>query len=140
MRNWNLGGQLRPSAACVDGICKRREMHRLRWLHPAISHGNSTEPESEMQYAYDPFHNNVLPFLIPPFLILVIAAIITFFGSGLLQLGKSSFEIGPIVVAKAVVAAVVGIVVIRFGALWIASQPDRSPPSSRETVSHRAEH
>ena len=70
----------------------------------------------------------------------VIAAIITFFGSGLLQLGKSSFEIGPIVVAKAVVAAVVGIVLIGFGALWIANQPDRSPPSSRETVSHRAEH
>ena len=95
-----------------------------------------------MQHDYDPFHNNVLPFLIPPFLILVIAAIITFFGSGLLQLGKSSFEIGPIVVAKAVVAAVVGIVVIGFGALWIANQPDAWLPrrfreaGSSETAGH----
>ena len=88
----------------------------------------------------DPFQLNVLPFLIPPFLIIVIAAIITTFGSGLLQLGKSDFEIGPIVVAKAVVAAVVGIFVIGFGALYLASRSDQSPPSSRETVSHRAEH
>jgi hypothetical protein len=88
----------------------------------------------------DPFHYNVLPFLIPPFLVVVIAAIITTFGSGLLQLGKSDFEIGPLVIAKAVVAAVVGIFVIGLGALYLATRPDQSPPSSRDTVSHRAEH
>jgi predicted lysophospholipase L1 biosynthesis ABC-type transport system permease subunit len=88
----------------------------------------------------DPFEHKVLPFLIPPFLVIVIAAIITTFGSGLLQLGKSELEIGPIVIAKAVLAALGGIVVIGFGALWLASREDQSPPSRRETVSHRAEH
>jgi hypothetical protein len=88
----------------------------------------------------DPFQHTVLPFLIPPFLLLVIIAIITTFGSGLLQLGKSELEIGPIVIAKAVVAAVFGIFAIGLIALWIASRGDQSPPSSRETVSHRAEH
>jgi hypothetical protein len=88
----------------------------------------------------DPFHLNVLPFLLPPFLMLVIAAIITTFGSGLLQLGKSEFQIGPILIGKAVVAAVVGIFVIGLGALYLASRPDQSASSSRETVSHRAEH
>src|SRR5918911_841914 len=43
----------------------------------------------------DPFERSVLPFLIPPFLVLVIAAIIVSFGSGLLRLGKNTFEIGP---------------------------------------------
>jgi hypothetical protein len=81
-----------------------------------------------------------MPFLIPPFLIVVIAAIITIFGSGLLQLGKSDFEIGPLVIAKAVVAAVVGIFVIGLGAFYLATRPDQSSPSSRDTVSHRAEH
>jgi hypothetical protein len=88
----------------------------------------------------DPFQLRVLPFLIPPFLIVLIAAIITTFGSGLLQLGKSEFEIGPLVIAKAVVAAVVGIFVIGLAALYLGTRPEESPPSSRETVSHRAEH
>jgi hypothetical protein len=90
----------------------------------------------------DPFQYRVLPFLIPPTLIVIIAAIISTFGTSLLQLGKSQFEIGPIAIGKAVVAAVLGIVVIGFGALWLATRPgaDHSPPSSRETVSHRAEH
>jgi hypothetical protein len=88
----------------------------------------------------DPFQQRVLPFLIPPFLIIVIAAIITTLGSGLLQLGKSEFEIGPIMIAKAVVAALIGILVLGFGALYLATRPDQSPPSSRDTVSHKAEH
>jgi hypothetical protein len=88
----------------------------------------------------DPFHHKVLPFLIPSFLILVIAAVIVTFGSGLLQLGKSELEIGPIRIAAAVVAAVFGIFVIGFSAYLIAERGDQSPPSSRDTVSHRAEH
>jgi hypothetical protein len=89
----------------------------------------------------DPFHYRVLPFLIPPVLILVIAAIISTLGTALLQLGKSEFEIGPITIAKAVVAAVCGIVIIGFGALFLATRgEDQSSPSSRETVSHKAEH
>src|ERR1051326_8234314 len=84
----------------------------------------------------DPFQYNVLPFLIPPTLIVIIAAIISTLGSALLQLGKSEIEIGPIVIAKAVVAAIIGIFVIGLGALWLASRPDQSPPSNRETVSH----
>ena len=88
----------------------------------------------------DPFHNNVLPFLIPPFLIIVIASIITTLGSTLLQMGKDHFEIGPLSIGKAVVAAVAGIFVLGFGALYLATRSDESPPSSRDTVSHRAEH
>jgi hypothetical protein len=88
----------------------------------------------------DPFQHTVLPFLIPIFLILVIAAIITTFGMGLLQLGKSELEIGPIVIAKAVVAAIIGTFALGLGALYLATRPDQSPPSSRDTVSHKAEH
>jgi NhaP-type Na+/H+ or K+/H+ antiporter len=98
------------------------------------------EVDDEGPLDLDPFDHNVLPFLIPPFLILVIAAIIVTFGEGLLQLGKSQLQIGPIEIAAAVVAAVVGIFVIGLGAWWLSSRVDQSPPSSRDTVSHRAEH
>src|SRR5579859_2097679 len=94
---------------------------------------------AELAEGADPFQYKVLPFLIPPTLIVIIAAIISTLGSALLQLGKSELEIGPIVIAKAVVAAVIGIFVIGLGALWLANRPDQSPPSNRETVSHRAE-
>ncbi len=96
----------------------------------------------ELAAGPDPFQYKVLPFLIPPALIVIIAAIISTLGTSLLQLGKSEFEIGPITISKAVVTAVCGILVIGFGALWLATrpEPDQSPPSSRETVSHRAEH
>ena len=100
-----------------------------------------TPPEVlDLEGEPDPFHYRVLPFLIPPFLLIVIAAIITTFGTGLLQLGKSDIEIGPIVIAKAVVAAIVGIFVLGFAALYLSTRVDQSPPSSRDTVSHRAEH
>jgi hypothetical protein len=100
-----------------------------------------TPPDpADLAEGADPFQYRVLPFLIPPTLIVIIAAIISTLGSGLLQLGKSEIEIGPITVAKAVVAAIFGILVIGLGALWLASRPDQSPPSNRETVSHRAEH
>jgi hypothetical protein len=87
----------------------------------------------------DPFDHKVLPFLIPPFLLLVIAAIIVTFGSGLLQLGKSEIEIGPVTIGLSVIAAVIGIFVIGIGAAVLAARPDHSP-SRRDTVSHRAEH
>src|SRR5579859_8044040 len=87
----------------------------------------------------DPFEHNLLPFLIPPFLLIVIIAIVSTFGSGLLQLGKSEMEIGPITIGTAVVAAIIGIFVIGIGA-YILSMRVESPPSSRETMSHRAEH
>jgi hypothetical protein len=101
---------------------------------PPESTGPGAEP--------DPFHYRVLPFLIPPVLIIVIAAIISTLGTALLQFGKSEIEIGPITVAKAVLAAVCGIFIIGFGALFLATRAegDQSSPSSRETVSHRAEH
>ena len=100
-----------------------------------------TPPEAEdAEAGPDPFQHTVLPFLIPPFLLLVVIAIISSFGSGLLQLGKSEVEIGPIVIAKAVVVAVFGIFVIGLVALFLASRPDHPSPSSRDTVSHRAEH
>jgi len=88
----------------------------------------------------DPFQYRVLPFLIPPVVIVVIAGIITTLGTTLLQFGKSDLEIGPVVISKAVVAAILGIFVIGFGALFLATRPDHSPPSSRDTVSHSAGH
>jgi hypothetical protein len=88
----------------------------------------------------DPFDHRVLPFLIPPFLILVIAAIIATLGLGLLQLGKEELVIGSVRIAAAVVAATVGFFVIGIGAWLLSMGGDQSPPSSRDTVSHRAEH
>lgn len=100
-----------------------------------------TPPEpADLGEGPDPFQYNVLPFLIPPLLIVTIAAIISTFGTGLLQLGKSELEIGPITIGTAVVAAVVGIFAIGLGAWFLSTRVDHSPPSSRETVSHRAEH
>jgi len=95
---------------------------------------------AELEMGPDPFQYRVLPFLLPPVLLVIIAGIITTLGTTLLQFGKSEIEIGPITIAKAVVVAVLGIFVIGFGALWLATRPDQSSPSSRETVSHRAEH
>jgi hypothetical protein len=99
-----------------------------------------TPPDpAELLGGPDPFQYRVLPFLLPPTLIVVIVAIISTLGTTLLQFGKSEVEIGPIQIGKAVIAAIVGIVVIGLGAYILASRPDHSP-SSRETVSHRAEH
>ncbi len=92
---------------------------------------------AEVAQGEDPFNHTVLPFLLPPVVMVVIGAIIVSFGTGLLRLGKDHMEIGPIVIGQAVIAALVGILVIGFGALWLASRPDdQSGPSRRETVSH----
>ena len=90
----------------------------------------------------DPFQHTVLPFLIPPFLLLVVIAIISTFGTGLLQLGKTELELGPITITKAVVTAIAGILVIGLVALFLGTRPEHAhpSPSSRDTVSHRAEH
>jgi hypothetical protein len=91
---------------------------------------------AELAEGDDPFDHTWLPFLLPPFLVLVIAGIIVTFGSALLQMGKSMLIIGPIEIAQAVVAAVIGIFAIGLGALWLALRADHSSPSRRETVSH----
>jgi hypothetical protein len=100
----------------------------------------STPPDpAEVAHAPDPFDRNVLPFLIPPFLVLVIAAVIVTFGSALLQMGKSSMHLGPIEITNAVLAALFGILVIGVGAAFLASREPsdaQSSRSSRETVSH----
>ena len=49
-------------------------------------------------------------------------------------------DIGPITIGAAVVAAIIGIFAIGIGALLSVERADQSPPSSRDTVSHRAEH
>jgi len=96
----------------------------------------ATDP-AEVAQGEDPFDHTVLPFLLPPVVLIVAAGVIVTMGTGLLRMGKTMIMIGPIEVAAAVVAAVVGIVVIGLGALWVSTLVDQSPsPSSRDTVSH----
>jgi hypothetical protein len=98
---------------------------------------NSPIDPAEVAEGEDPFDHTVLPFLLPPVVLAVVIAIIVSFGTGLLRLGRSTLHIGPIEIAQAVVAAVIGIFVIGLGALWLALRADQSPSrSSRETVSH----
>jgi uncharacterized membrane protein YagU involved in acid resistance len=101
----------------------------------------STSPDpAETADAPDSFDRGVLPFLIPPFLVLVIAAVIVTLGSALLQMGKSTIQIGPIEITNAVVAATAGIFIIGAVATFLASRDsgaDQLSRSSRETVSHR---
>jgi hypothetical protein len=65
---------------------------------------------------------DLLAFLLPPVLLLLITAIVVTLGSGLLLLGSRELEIGPIVIAWAVVAAALGVLVIGSGALWLATR------------------
>ena len=48
-------------------------------------------------------------------------------GSALLLVGGSELVIGQIVIAWPVVAAALGVLVIGFGALWLASRETVSP-------------
>jgi hypothetical protein len=83
----------------------------------------------------DPFQQVVLPFLIPPFLVLVIAAIIVSMGTILLRVSGSMLSLPfGIELATPVIAALIGIFAIAAVALWLASRPGQSPPSRRETV------
>src|SRR5206468_4852805 len=101
----------------------------------------STPPDpAEVAHAPDPFDRKVLPFLIPPFLVLIIGAVIVTLGSALLQMGKSTVQLGPIEVTTAVLAATAGIFIIGIAATILASREPRGGQlsrSSRETVSHR---
>jgi len=65
---------------------------------------------------------DLLAFFLPPLLLLLITAIVVTLGSGLLLLGSRELEIGPIVIAWAVVAAALGVLVIGSGALWLATR------------------
>jgi hypothetical protein len=85
---------------------------------------STPDDPAEVAEGPDPFDRSVLPFLLPAFLVLIIAAIIVSFGSGLLQLGKTELHAGPVAVAWAVVAAIVGIVVIGVGALVLSQRQD----------------
>jgi hypothetical protein len=85
---------------------------------------STPDDPAEVAEGPDPFDRNVLPFLLPGFLVVIIAAIIVTFGSTLLQMGKTELHAGPITVAWAVVAAVAGIVVIGVGALVLAMRSD----------------
>ena len=75
----------------------------------------------------DPFQRHVLPLLIPSALLLVITVIVVTLGSALLLLSASELTIGPIVIAWPVVAAALGVLVIGFGALWLASRETVRP-------------
>ena len=75
----------------------------------------------------DPFQRHVLPLLIPPVLLLVITVIVVRLGSALLLLSASELTIGKIVIAWPVVAAALGVLVIGFGALWLASRETVRP-------------
>jgi hypothetical protein len=68
------------------------------------------------------FQRHVLPFLLPLLLLLMVAAVVVVLGSGLLLLGTSDFQLGPVVVAKAVLAAGLSVLMIGSGALWLATR------------------
>jgi hypothetical protein len=65
---------------------------------------------------------DLLAFFLPPLLLLLITAIVVTLGSGLLLLGTRELQIGPIVIAWAVVAAALGVLAIGSGALWLATR------------------
>src|SRR5215207_1859520 len=85
---------------------------------------STADDPAELAEGPDPFEHHVMPFLLPAFLVVIIAAIIVAFGSGLLQMGKTELHAGPIAIAWAVVAAVVGIMVIGVGALVLSLRQD----------------
>jgi hypothetical protein len=86
---------------------------------------STPDDPAEVAEGPDPFNRTWLPFLLPPFLVLVVASIITVFGSGLLQLGESEMHAGPITLTWAVVAALIGTVAIGVGALVLSMRGDR---------------
>jgi len=130
----NIDSQGWSIALAVGGILAGGAVGGIVGSFAGLPNGGA-DP-AELAEGEDPFDHKVLPFLLPPAVIVVIVGIIVTFGSGLLRLGKSAIEIGPIVISEAVIAALIGILVIGFGALWLANRPDHSRPSSRETVSH----
>src|SRR5262249_11294962 len=61
---------------------------------------NGEKDPAEVAEGEDPFDHTVLPFLLPPVVLLVVIGIIVSFGTGLLRLGKSMLFIGPIEIAQ----------------------------------------
>lgn len=84
--------------------------------------GLSSTMPLESARAAQILQRRILPFLLPPLLLVVITAVVVALGSGLLLLGTSELQVGPVVVAKAVVAAGLGVLVIGSGALWLAAR------------------
>ncbi len=83
----------------------------------------------------DPFQHVILPFLIPPFVAVIIAAIIVSMGTTLLRVAGATVSLPlGLELSGAVVAAVAGVVVIAVVALLVSL--GQSSPSKRETVSH----
>jgi hypothetical protein len=138
MPNADFGGW--QAALAVGGILAGGAVGGVVGSFAGLPQTPPDPADLELAEGPDPFQYRVLPFLIPPVLIVIIATIISTLGTTLLQMGKTEIEIGPITISKAVVAAVFGILVIGFGALFLATRADQPSPSSRETVSHRAGH
>ncbi len=87
----------------------------------------------------DPFEHVVLPFLIPPFLAIVIGAAIILLGTTLLRVAAFEVELPfGIVITGPVVAALIGIVAVAIVAIWLNSQrqSDQVVSSPRDPVSH----
>jgi hypothetical protein len=91
------------------------------------SNGSPVAAKSWFVDMADIFQRYVLPLLIPPVLLLVITAIVVTLGSALLLLSASELTIGQIVIAWPVVAAALGVLVVGFGALWLASRETVRP-------------
>jgi hypothetical protein len=85
---------------------------------------STPDDPAEIAEGPDPFDRTVLPFLLPALLVIIIVGIIVSFGSTLLQLGKSEMHAGPVTLAWAVIAALIGVVVIGVGALVLALRED----------------
>jgi hypothetical protein len=87
----------------------------------------------------DPFEHVVLPFLIPPFLAIVIASVIILLGTTLLRVGSYEVELPlGIVISGPVLVALIGILVVAIVAIWLNSQrqSDQVGSSPRDPVSH----
>jgi hypothetical protein len=85
----------------------------------------------------DPFERVVLPFLIPPFLVLVIAAIIVSFGTSLLRVGGAMVQLPfGIEIAAPVILALIGIFVVAVVATWLGTRPARADRTSGQSTIH----
>jgi hypothetical protein len=87
----------------------------------------------------DPFEHVVLPFLIPPFLAIVIGAAIILLGTTLLRVAAYEVELPlGIVISGPVLIALIGIVIVAIVAIWLNSQrqSDQVVSSPRDPVSH----
>jgi hypothetical protein len=87
----------------------------------------------------DPFEHVVLPFLIPPFLAIVIAAAIILLGTTLLRVAPYEIALPfGISITAPVLVALFGIVIVAIVAIWLNSRPqsDQVVSSPRDSVSH----